>query len=234
MKISFQSAMQCLLSSWDSGLPKRIRVSEACDSYRHKFCYLLNRLIVNHVLEKRHKLAIAVARSLKVSLLAPVLPRLCLMGFTFAQPLLVDSALKYLGDDNSHSDAVGYGLLLAYGLVYLGIAVSAFVISDSSNLNLVQLSTSWYWHLTFRFVTKVRGGLISIIFDKSLLLDSSDPKDTAAMTLVSADINRIAIGLKNVHELWASLIEFGLGGWLLQRQIGVAFLPMIVLCLGMP
>lgn len=99
--------------------------------------------------------------------------------------------------------------------------------------HLVKLSTTWYWHLTFRFVTKVRGAVISIIFDKSLHLESFDGNNNMAMTLMSADMDRISIGLKNVHELWANMVEVALGTWLLERQVGIACLPMIVLCLGM-
>ena len=83
-------------------------------------------------------------------------------------------------------------------------------------------------------MTKVRGGLISIIFDKSLRLDGFDLNTSMAMTLMSADIDRIAIGLKSIHELWANIVEVALGTWLLERQVGIACLPMIALCLGMP
>lgn len=61
--------------------------------------------------------------------MAPVIPRLFLTALTFAQPLLAETVLKYLGGEKTDFKSVGYGLLVAYGLVYLGIAVSEFAIS---------------------------------------------------------------------------------------------------------
>lgn len=55
------------------------------------------------------------------------------MAFTFAQPLLVERVLTYLGDKDDRSGSVGYGLLVAYGLVYLGIAVSESPMTRTGN-----------------------------------------------------------------------------------------------------
>lgn len=74
--------------------------------------------------------------------------------------------------------------------------------------------------------------MISIIFAKSLHLDSFDLNDNVAITLISADMDRISIGLKNIHELCANILEVALGTWLLQRQVGMACLPIITLCIG--
>ncbi|KEZ41985.1 hypothetical protein SAPIO_CDS6562 [Scedosporium apiospermum] len=46
---------------------------------------------------------------------------------------------------------------------------------------------------------------------------------------MSADIERIALGLKNVHDLWANVIQVALAAWLLEKQTGVAIvLPLVV------
>jgi hypothetical protein len=58
-------------------------------------------------------------------LAAAVIPRLCLIGFKFAQPFLVETAVTYLAaPDDPNSANRGYGLITAYGIVYIGIAVS--------------------------------------------------------------------------------------------------------------
>lgn len=60
----------------------------------------------------------------KMALLVTAVPRLVLVGFKFAQPFLINRIIKYVdGDRGSDSKSVGYGLIAATGLVYLGNAV---------------------------------------------------------------------------------------------------------------
>ena len=124
----FRSTTHCLLTDWEVGLAENLKCKEACSAYFLSSHYLLMSLTV-HAFGKQYSLVISVVRALKLSLLAPVIPRLFLTAFTFAQPLLVETVLTYLGDENKDSKSVGYGLLVAYGLVYLGIAVSKFAVS---------------------------------------------------------------------------------------------------------
>lgn len=49
---------------------------------------------------------------------------------------------------------------------------------------------------------------------------------------MSADVERIAVGLRSLHEVWANPIEVGVGIWLLQRQIGLASLAAAVIAGG--
>lgn len=61
----------------------------------------------------------------KWPLLAGILPRLCLTGVTYAQPFLVNRVTSFLGQSTtSTSKEIAYGLIAAYGVVYVGIAVS--------------------------------------------------------------------------------------------------------------
>jgi len=46
------------------------------------------------------------------------------------------------------------------------------------------------------------------------------------------DIEKIALSLRQVHEVWASVIEIALALWLLQRQMGAAFVAPALLTLG--
>jgi ATP-binding cassette subfamily C (CFTR/MRP) protein 1 len=53
-----------------------------------------------------------------------VVPRLCLIAFTFAQPFLITKVLDLLYKPNNDAGQFeGYLLILATALVYLGIAV---------------------------------------------------------------------------------------------------------------
>ncbi len=61
----------------------------------------------------------------KWPLLAAIFPRLCLIGFSFAQPFLINRAILFANSpDTLENRNVGYGLVGAYFLVYIGIAVS--------------------------------------------------------------------------------------------------------------
>ncbi|OJK01767.1 hypothetical protein ASPACDRAFT_25680 [Aspergillus aculeatus ATCC 16872] len=143
----------------------------------------------------------------KRPLLANLLPRLCLTGVNYAQPFLVSRVTSFLGQSTtSTSKEAGYGLIAAYGIVYVGIAVM----------------TAMFHHRSYRTVVMVRGGLILLIYDHTLSLNISAPSKGDSLTLINADIERIGAGLRSFHETWASLLEIGLSLWLLDIQIGVS------------
>jgi hypothetical protein len=74
---------------------------------------------------KRGDLPKVLFRFLWWSLVVPMFPRIFLIAFTFCQPLLLKRLLNYLGSpDGKQALEIGYGLIGAYGIVYLGIAVS--------------------------------------------------------------------------------------------------------------
>ncbi|KAF7880654.1 uncharacterized protein EAF02_007500 [Botrytis sinoallii] len=56
------------------------------------------------------------------SIFFPVLPRLCLTGFSFAQPFLATSLIAYFENQGSTTLNAGYGLIGASFLTYAGIA----------------------------------------------------------------------------------------------------------------
>lgn len=72
---------------------------------------------------KQHSLLKACFHAYSIPFLGAVLPRLCLSGFTFAQPFLIKSLISYISEKDAAVDR-GKGLIGAYALVYIGIAVS--------------------------------------------------------------------------------------------------------------
>lgn len=63
-------------------------------------------------------------RRLKFPILAVVLPRACLIAFNFCQPFLINRAVSYSEEaETAQTRNVGYGLIGAYIIVYVGIAV---------------------------------------------------------------------------------------------------------------
>jgi ATP-binding cassette subfamily C (CFTR/MRP) protein 1 len=79
-------------------------------------------------------------------------------------------------------------------------------------------------HLTYRAITMMRGQLISALYDKATNMSITSVDPTASLTLMSADIERIDMGWRTMHEMWSNLLEIGIAVYLLWRQLGVASL----------
>ena len=157
-----------------------------------------------------------VAKSLGRSVLLPVFPRLCLLGFTFCQPFFLQRLLSFLSSHEEDSSTAS-GLVAVAVLIYSGIAIS----------------TALYWYYQERFQSLLRAFLISAIYRKTTHVLHVGDGDPAAVTLMGADVERIYTGLRLMHEVWANAIQIALAGWLLQQQLGLAFLaPLVVVLLG--
>jgi len=56
--------------------------------------------------------------------LAGIIPRLANVVFCFAQPFLVERVLDFMNEpEHANSDNYARGLVAAYGIVYVGLAV---------------------------------------------------------------------------------------------------------------
>ncbi|KAJ5803205.1 ABC multidrug transporter [Penicillium pulvis] len=149
-------------------------------------------------------------RTLKVPLLLPIAPRLALVGFTFCQPLFIERLLVYLSQSEPDPNT-GYGLIGASMLIYFGMAIS--------------YALSWYFHHRLR--TMARSILVTEIFSAAVNSRIGSSDDSATLTLMSTDIERIKMGLRFIHETWASIIQAGLASWMLYEQLGVVFVAPI-------
>ncbi|WZH41295.1 P-loop containing nucleoside triphosphate hydrolase protein [Fusarium acuminatum] len=153
----------------------------------------------------KQRLIVCCITTLRWSFIAVVIPRLALLAFTICQPLILNRLLVFL-DDASQSIQIGYGLIAAYGLVYSGIA----------------LSQALYWHRNARSVTLLRGVLVSAVFSKATELSITATDDSAAVTLMSSDVDVIVRAVREVHEFWANIIQLAIATWLLSTHIGYA------------
>jgi ABC-type multidrug transport system fused ATPase/permease subunit len=145
--------------------------------------------------------------TLKWPLLSAVPARLALIGFTFAQPILLKRALAVSsGEPSQYNSNVGYALIGAYFLVYSGMAISL----------------SQHQHRTYRAITMLRGGLVSMIYRKATGLSLTDADPANSVTLMSADVERIVQGWSTITDMWANPLEIGLAIFLLQQELGVA------------
>ncbi|KAK3319769.1 ABC transporter [Cercophora scortea] len=162
----------------------------------------------------RHSLLRASFHSYLPSFLSAIIPRLCLTGFTFSQPFLINVTLNLVDRSDPERD-YGNGLIGAWALVYLGLAVS----------------NSIYQYQNFRFVTRLRGGLIALIYERTLQTRTADLGDITAVSVMGTDVERIVSGLQSIHEIWGSFLEIGIACWLLERQLFLACLAPILIVL---
>ncbi|KAJ0305181.1 hypothetical protein COL5a_010218 [Colletotrichum fioriniae] len=153
----------------------------------------------------RYRLIRTCIVTLKWQLLAVVLPRLFLLGFTICQPLILNRFLDFLQNPSETANH-GYGLVGAYGLVYLGISISS----------------SFYWHAAFRCLTMLRGVLVAAIYTKTTELRVAPTDDSAAVTLMSTDVEAIIRAWREIHEFWANTIQIALATWILSTHLGYA------------
>lgn len=71
-----------------------------------------------------------------------------------------------------------------------------------------------------------------MIYDTTLTLPSNAIDETAALTLMNTDIERICFGMQYMHEMWASTVEVAVAIYLLERQVGLASIVPAIIVLG--
>ena len=75
----------------------------------------------------------------------------------------------------------------------------------------------------------VRGSLVSLIYSQTMALEDELNSPSAAVTLMSSDVDRICQSLVLLHDLWARPLELAVGVSLLAMQIGwVCVVPLAV------
>ncbi|KAF2713300.1 P-loop containing nucleoside triphosphate hydrolase protein [Pleomassaria siparia CBS 279.74] len=155
-------------------------------------------------------------RTLKWPILLPVVPRLTLLGFTLAQPFFIERLLDYLAEPEPDPN-IGYGFIGASLLIYAGIAFS------------------WAFHRYYhhRMRTMMRSILVTETFITATKARIGTGDDSAALTLMSTDIERIRIGFRQLHDIWASVVQVALCAWMLNSRLGVVFVApigVVVVC----
>ena len=154
-------------------------------------------------------------RALKGQIAICIIPRTFLLALNVSSPLLLNRLLEYLQSATEASDA-GHILIAAFALVYIGIAIST--------------SLFWYHHL--RVLVLMRGNLVAAISQKIERMDLSSIEDSSGpVTLMSTDIERIMQGFHDFHDLWANTIQAACACYILQTQLGVAFVVPLVMAI---
>ncbi|KAK1579629.1 ABC transporter [Colletotrichum navitas] len=141
--------------------------------------------------------------------MAAFIPKLCQIAFTYTQPFLIERGIGLAAQPQGGSaNNTGYGLIGAYALVYTGIAIS----------------TGQYEWRAYRAASVMRGGIIGLVYQKSLRLDTTTPdvSPEGALTLVTTDVETITQGVVYLHDIWGAFVEIAVGIYLIYRQLGSA------------
>jgi len=173
----------------------------------------------DHNRHHKHALALATLSAWRLELAKIALPRLCLVALSLSQPFLIRQIIETISAPVSQQTwNQGYGLIGAVALVHTGIPIA----------------TGFYQHLSFRLMAMVRGGLISLIYDKVVQSPSTQAaSESAAMTLIGTDVERICETWHLVvAESWAGVIQLAFAVWLLQMQIGPVCVTPVIVALG--
>ncbi|PNP80348.1 hypothetical protein FNYG_05947 [Fusarium nygamai] len=156
-------------------------------------------------------LPICLAKSMLLQFFAPVIPRLCLIFFRYAQPALISSAVHMLGE---HSSGSRHILIIKAAAVYFGLAVFEAV----------------YHHRLNRLSIMVKGTLVGLINNTSLRQPSTAYNDGMALTLISTDTESVMRFGSMFHETWAHVLEVIIGTAMLARQIRwAAPVPLVII-----
>ncbi|RAK97248.1 P-loop containing nucleoside triphosphate hydrolase protein [Aspergillus ibericus CBS 121593] len=133
--------------------------------------------------------------------------RLLYIATLFAQPFLIQDILRFL-DDSSVPINRGYGLIGAFGLIYLFIAIF----------------TAHYAHCTNRFALGSWALLVNAVVDATLNAPvATIPSPGKVGAAVNVDAANIVQGFRAMHDMWASFVIVALCLWLLYIQLGIAF-----------
>ena len=84
------------------------------------------------------------------------------------------------------------------------------------------MANVWSFYLRYRCLTMARGFLVSQVFKKNLLLDQAKAQEAAAVTLMSTDIQGIAMSFPFLFEIFTSAIQLVFGVYFLARYVGAA------------
>ena len=81
-----------------------------------------------------------------------------------------------------------------------------------------------------------RSILVTEIFIRATKARIGTNDDSAALTLMSTDLERINEGFRNLHDVWASILQAILAAWMLYNQLGIVFVaPMgvVIVCFAL-
>jgi len=86
-------------------------------------------------------------------------------------------------------------------------------------------------HISFRSMVKIRGALVSIIYKNMLTIKAETGNSSAALSLMSTDVDRITFTTFNIVSLGPSIVQFGIALGILGTQLGASCVAPVILCI---
>jgi hypothetical protein len=146
----------------------------------------------------------SVLKAIRPASLYGILPRICLIGFRYAQPFLLPRAVNFLNNPEE-PDSIGLGLTAAFVLVFLGMAISSGV----------------HYHMTYHFLVSVRGSLVSLVYAKTIGLSITTLDESAAATLMSNSTGKRSLSYQRfAHKTHINLQRQFARGFKIRRSFG--------------
>lgn len=130
--------------------------------------------------------------------------RLAFTGFSFSLPFILLRMTEVITDPGPNAKDVGDSLIGATVLTLIGIGISRGAHQQLSN----------------RLTTRVRGILVTEMLEKCHHISQSEAKKSAAITLMSTDMENIASDIGAVYLIPIALIEVCLATYFLSFFVG--------------
>ncbi|KAJ3943699.1 uncharacterized protein N0V96_006629 [Colletotrichum fioriniae] len=130
-------------------------------------------------------------RSMLPQFLAPIIPRLVLIGFRYAQPVLIGTVIRSISKSSEESQDGGYLVVSMAVFVYVGLAIARTA----------------YQHSLNRLKIMIRGAVVGLLNNKQLNHQSAGYDDARVVTLMSTDADSVVQSASMFHETWAQIIE---------------------------
>ncbi|OAQ99516.1 hypothetical protein LLEC1_05570 [Akanthomyces lecanii] len=173
------------------------------------------------IVDSRFRLLRACFWAWKWDILSFLWPRVLNIVLNFIQPFLIQrvtriAELDARGEGYSVSPAERGSMPASTLLLYV----------------LLTLAKTSAAHRTNRFITKVRGGVIAQLMEKTHNLSERDAKKAAVLTHMSADVEKLVDGLASFVDIPLAAFEAAFGVFLLSRFVGSSCFFVLLPVLG--
>src|SRR3569833_3209060 len=85
-------------------------------------------------------------------------------------------------------------------------------------------------HNAIRTKAKIRGALVTIIYKNMLLVRAENANSSAALSLMSTDVDRITFTTFNIVSLGPSVVQRVIALGILGTELGASCIAPVVLC----
>ncbi|OAR01994.1 hypothetical protein LLEC1_00120 [Akanthomyces lecanii] len=160
---------------------------------------------------EQNSLFLACLKAWRIWILASMVMRFILMCFSYAEPLVMYHIILTVGRPEKSLQTKIF-CVASFIVVYLGKMLSRLGFSQLDH----------FLHM------KVRGGLLSLLYEKSQKLTSPQAQRSTVIPLLTSDVDNIVASIHSAHAFLFALPETALGVYLLYFFMGLPALSILV------